>query len=69
MHRYLMAVRHYFRGYEQFTISANSKTEALEKGKLHVLRDPHYDTGGNYDVNDIKCIKKIQTKERKKNER
>lgn len=61
MHKYLMEIRHYFRGYEQFTIEAESKVEAMEKAREHVKTNPRY-WGGNYDTSTIRCIKKIQDK-------
>lgn len=59
MHKYLMEVRHYFLGYEQFIIEAENKTDAVEKGKLFVLRNWKYG-GGNYNRNDVRCVKKLK---------
>lgn len=59
MHTYLMEIRHYSSGYEQFVIEAESKKDAVEKGKLFVLRSWKYD-GGNYDRNDVRCVKKLK---------
>lgn len=61
MNQYLMSVYHYFNGYQQFTIEAENKNEALNKGRIHVLQDPLY-SGGDYDTNDVRCIKKINNK-------
>lgn len=63
MHTYLMAVYHYFNGYENFEIEAENKKDALCKARIHVLSNSKYD-GGNYDKNDIKCIKKLQKKKK-----
>jgi hypothetical protein len=54
-----MEVRHYFSGYEQFVIEAENKLDAVEKGKLYVLQDWKY-SGGNYDRNSVRCVKKIK---------
>lgn len=59
MRKYLMEVRHYFSGYEQFVIEAENKLDAVEKGKLYVLQDWKY-SGGNYDRNSVRCVKKIK---------
>ena len=59
MNKYLMAVYHYFRGYQHFEIDADNKQEAIAKGHIYVCQSPLY-SGGNYDTNDIKCVKKIQ---------
>ena len=59
MHKYLMEVRRYFYGYEQFVIEAENKQDAVEKGKLYVLRNWKY-SGGNYNCNDVRCVKKMK---------
>lgn len=59
MHRYLMEVYGYFSGYEQFEIEAENKKDAVEKGKLFVMRNWKYG-GGNYDHNDVRCVKKLK---------
>lgn len=63
MNKYLMAVYHYFNGYQQFTIEAKNKKEALNKGRTYVLQNPLY-LGSNYDTNDVKCIKKLNNKKK-----
>ena len=59
MHKYLMEIRHFFRGNEQFVIEAENKADALVKAKEHVDTDPHF-FGGNYDKDIIKCVKKMK---------
>lgn len=62
MNRYRMAVYHYFRGYENFEIDAENKQDAIEKGKEMVKSDWHYCHGGNYQLENVICIKKLKSK-------
>lgn len=55
-----MAIRHYFRGYEQFEIEAENKHDAVERGKLFVNKQFDYVHGGNFDLDDVICIKKLK---------
>lgn len=59
MNNYLMSVYHFFEGYRNFTIEAENKKDAVSKGLTFVKRNPIYSCGGNYNLNDVKCIKKI----------
>lgn len=59
-HTYLMQVYRYFGGYEEFTIEAENKSDALRLGKIYVLQNPKYDS--NYDKNDVKVVKKMKPK-------
>ena len=59
MHKYQMSVHHFFEGRKSFTIEADNKKEAIEKGLLYVRQNPMYG-GGNYDLNDVKCDKKLR---------
>lgn len=61
MNKYMMAIRHYFRGYECFEVKALNKEDAIEKAKEYVKNEPRFSCGGNYKLNDIKCIKKLKT--------
>lgn len=61
MNKYLMAVRHYFRGFEEFEIEAENKEEARKKAAIFVRQDSRF-ISDNYDKNDIKVIKKIKPK-------
>lgn len=56
MHKYIVAIFHYFRGYENFTVEAINKTEAIEKAKKEAI------IRGNYNINDVKVLKKLQNK-------
>lgn len=56
MNKYLVAIRHFFRGYENFTVEAHNKAGALEKAKEEARR---YGSG-NYNINDAKVVKKIR---------
>ena len=58
MHKYLMEIRHYFSGYEQFIIEAEDKGDALVKAKEYA--EKHICWGGNYDMKSIKCVKKLK---------
>lgn len=56
MHKYIVAVFHYFNGYQNFTVEAENKANALEKAKYEaILR-------GNFNITDAKVIKKLQNK-------
>lgn len=59
-----MGVHHFVTGYETFEIEADDKIDAVRKGKLYVLQHPIYGSGGNYDTNDVKCIKKLNVKKK-----
>lgn len=51
MHTYLIASYNFFSGYEQCTIKAKSKADAIEKCKLFAP--------SNYGRNDVCCIEKL----------
>lgn len=61
MNKYLMGIHRFCNGYETFEIEAENKQDAKEKASIFVRQNWKYD-GGNYDLNDIKCIKKINQK-------
>ena len=65
MNRYLMAIYHYFRGYENFEIDAESKQDAIEKGREMVKKDFYYCNGGNYQLDNVICIKKLKPKNKR----
>ena len=65
MNRYLMKVYHFFSGYEPFEIDAESKEDAINKGKEYVRNNSLYTHGGNYKLDDVICVKKIKVKKRK----
>lgn len=62
MNKYLMSIRHYFSGYEQFIVEAENKQDAIFKGLIFVKQNPKFYCGGNYNLDSIKCIKKLQRK-------
>lgn len=66
MNKYVMAVRHYFLGWKEFEIEAENKQDALVKSKEFLNKSSEYSCGGNYNLRDIKCIKKINIKKKKK---
>ena len=55
MNKYLVAVYHYFRGYENLVVEASNKIEAIEKANNKVKFD-----GGNYSLNKTKVIRKCK---------
>lgn len=61
MNTYLMEVLRYFEGYKQFTIEAENKADAAAKGRIYVRQSPLY-SGGNYNLDDVKVVKKINAK-------
>lgn len=60
MNTYLMSIRHYVDGDKEFTIDATSKKEALEKAAIYVRQNAPYMYDNNYNINDIRCVKKIK---------
>ena len=58
MNQYLMSVYRYFNPRETFVIEAENKENAVRKGKIYVRQSPRF-FGGNYDLNDVRCVKKI----------
>lgn len=56
MHKYIVAVYHYFSGYQNFTVEATNKSEAIEKARKEAI------ILGNYNINDVKVLKKLQNK-------
>lgn len=58
MNKYVVAIYHYFSGYQNFTVNAENKTEALKNAKEEAKKQG----SGNYDLNNAKVIKKLQRK-------
>lgn len=56
MHKYIVAIYHYFSGYQNFTVEATNKSEAIEKARKEAI------ILGNYNINDAKVLKKLQNK-------
>ena len=61
MHKYLMEVDEYFGGCERFEVEAESKDDAMEKGKEYMEKNPNF-WGGKYNKNTLRCLKKIKEK-------
>lgn len=61
MNQYLMGVRKWFGGYDEFTIEAENKAHALDKGRTFVLQSPKFGWG-SHNTNDVICVKKIRKK-------
>ena len=62
MNTYLLSVEHYFSGERYFEVPAESKADALEKGKVQISTSPEYSIGGNYNKNSLRVVKKLQQK-------
>lgn len=56
-----MQIEHYFRGIEEFEVSATDKEDAVFVAKQYVERNPKY-SGGNYKMCSICVIKKLNIK-------
>ena len=56
MNRYIVAIYHYFSGYQEFTVEAENKADAIENLKAEIK----ISGSGNYNINDIKVIKKLR---------
>lgn len=67
MNRYLMQIEHYFRGIEEFEVSATDKEDAVFVAKQYVKRNPNF-SGGNYKMSSICVIKKLNIKKGTTNE-
>lgn len=55
MNEYIVAIKHYFWGYENFIVEAENKSSALEKAKEKAAR-----YSGNYDISNAKVIRKCK---------
>jgi len=67
MNRYLMQIEHYFRGIEEFEVSATDKEDAVFVAKQYVKCNPKF-SGGNYKMSSICVIKKLNIKKGTTNE-
>ena len=63
MNRYVMQIEHYFRGIEEFEVSATDKEDAVFVAKQYVERNPKY-SGGNYKMSSIRVIKKLNWRDK-----
>lgn len=62
-----MQIEHYFRGTEEFEVSATDKEDALFVAKQYVERNQKF-SGGNYKMSSICVIKKLNIKKGISNE-
>lgn len=62
MNKYLMRIKHYFSGWEEFEIEAKNKTDAVVRAKEYCKNNSKYCIGGNYNFDSIECIKKLRVK-------
>ena len=60
MNTYLMKIKGYFSGWNEFKINAENKQDAIIKAKEYCKTDSEFGIGGNYDLNSIECIKKLK---------
>lgn len=58
MNVYLLKVRKWFGGYDEFTVEAVNKEEALIKGKIFVLQSTGFSLG-SHNLNDVSVIRKV----------
>ena len=58
-----MRIEGYFSGWKQFEIEAENKQDAIAKAKEYCRSHSEYGHGGNYKLNSIECIKKLNIKE------
>ena len=58
MNKYLMKIYRYFSGYEEFTIEAETKKDAVVKAISYVRQNIKY-CSGDYNLKDVRCIKKL----------
>lgn len=59
MHQYLMEIKHWLGGYDNFVIDAENKTEALAKARVFACQKYSWDS---YNLNDVRCVKKLKPK-------
>lgn len=62
MNRYLMGIQKWTHAEYTFVIEANNKEDAVIKGKAFANRDPEFGFGGNYKLDTVRVIKKLQKK-------
>ena len=62
MNKYLMKIKGYFTGYEQFEIKAENKQDAINKATEFCSKSSKYGHGGNYILSSIECVKKLKVK-------
>jgi hypothetical protein len=60
MNKYLMRIKGYFSGWEEFEVDAEDKDDAVLKATEFCKKSSKYGIGGNYDLNSIKCVKKLK---------
>lgn len=62
MNRYLMRIKGYFSGWKEFKIEAENKQDAIVKAYDYCKKHPEYGHGGNYRLDSIECVKKLNSK-------
>ena len=66
MNRYLMRIKGYFAGWEEFEVDADSKHEAFIRAREYCEHHQEYGHGGNFELNSIEFVKKINKKRKDK---
>ena len=57
-----MKIEAYFSGWDEFEIEAENKQDAVIKAKEFCKRHSKYGIGGNYKLDSIVCMKKLNLK-------
>lgn len=60
MNKYLMRIKGYFSGWDEFEIEAENKSDALSKASDFCKNSSKYGIGGNYNLKSIECVKKLK---------
>lgn len=58
MNVYLLKVRKWFGGYDEFTVEAVDKEEALRKGKIFVRQSTRFSLG-SHNLDDVSIVRKV----------
>lgn len=58
MNVYLLKVRRWFGGYDEFTVEADDKAKALNKGQIFVHQYSGFSLG-SHNLNDVSVVRKI----------
>lgn len=59
-----MSIRKWTTAEDFFMIEAENKADAVAKGKVYADRDPVFGFGGNYKLESVRVVKKIQQKKK-----
>lgn len=62
MNKYLMRILKYFSDWKYFEIEAENKQDSIVKAKEYCKNHSEYGIGGNYKLDSIECVKKLNIK-------